>query len=137
MWHYKSKSFQSDDIPADAVGFVYLLTHKETGLKYIGKKNFYSKRKLPPLKGKKRKRTVIKESDWYEYTGSNGWTSEQAPEDFHREILHICNSAGVLSYMEVVEQIDRRVLIDDTYLNGIIQCRINASHLKSKSFDDA
>ena len=51
-------------------GFVYLITNIKTGKKYIGKKFFWSKRTLKPLKGKKTKRRVTKESDWKNYYGS-------------------------------------------------------------------
>jgi hypothetical protein len=64
-WIYKDEPFTSEDI-GDYIGFVYLLTDPD-GKKYIGKKLFVSRRKLPPLKGKTRKRTVIKESDWKTY----------------------------------------------------------------------
>jgi len=62
MWYYEGEEFTSEMIE-DYVGFVYLITDLTNGKKYVGKKLFVSKRKLPPLKGKTRKRTVIKESD--------------------------------------------------------------------------
>ena len=68
-WIYLDEPFTSEDI-GDYIGFVYLLTDPN-GKKYVGKKLFVSKRKLPPLKGKSRKRTVVKESDWKTYYGSN------------------------------------------------------------------
>ena len=55
----------------DYIGFVYMVTDKETGMKYIGKKGFFSKVTKPPLKGKKRKRRSLKESDWKKYCGSS------------------------------------------------------------------
>ena len=59
-WKYKGNAFTSEDI-GDYVGFVYIVTDNTNGMKYIGKKNFYSKTKLKPLKGQKRKRTKISE----------------------------------------------------------------------------
>ena len=52
-------------------GFVYLIT-RLNALEgepkfYIGCKKLKSKRKLPPLKGAKRKRTVVKKSDYETY----------------------------------------------------------------------
>ena len=38
------------------VGFVYCITDLTNNKKYIGKKTFWSTRRLKPLKGKKRKR---------------------------------------------------------------------------------
>ena len=67
-WKYKNKLFESEDI-GDYVGFVYIITDLSNNKKYIGKKNFWSTRRLPPLKGKSRRRTVKKESDWKDYFG--------------------------------------------------------------------
>ena len=45
-----------------------MITNKDTNEFYIGKKSLYSHRTLPPLKGYKRKRKVIKESKWEKIT---------------------------------------------------------------------
>jgi len=60
-WHYNGKPFTSEMIE-DNLGFVYIVTDKRNGKDYIGKKGLVSKRKLPPLKGKKRKRIKIVET---------------------------------------------------------------------------
>ena len=52
-------------------------------------------------------------------------------DNFHREILHLCDTKGVMSYLEAKEQFDRNVLLDDSYYNGIIQCKIHRSHVKN------
>jgi len=134
MWYYRDKEFTAEMI-GDSIGFVYIITNKNNDMKYIGKKFFWSTRKLPPLKGKSRKRTKIVESDWRDYHGSSEEVKrllvEQGSDIFEREILHLCKSKGELSYIELLEQIERRVLLDDTYYNGIINVRINKSHLKS------
>ncbi|MCH9665901.1 MAG: hypothetical protein K0U41_08670, partial [Gammaproteobacteria bacterium] len=52
-WNYNGTDFT--EAPDNAEGFVYLMENNVTGLKYIGKKNFYSHFKRPPLKGYKRK----------------------------------------------------------------------------------
>ena len=54
---------------------------------------------------------------------------ERGRESFHREILHLCNSKGELSYLEAKEQFDRDVLLSDEYYNGIINCRVNRKHV--------
>ena len=134
MWYYQNKEFTSEDI-GDYIGFVYCITDLSNNKKYIGKKLFVSKRKLPPLKGKTRKRTVIKESDWQDYFGSsdlvNSLVEEHGRENFKREILHLCKTKGELSYLELKEQMDREVLLNDDYYNNIIQVRIHGSHVKS------
>ena len=130
-WTYKDKPFTSEDI-GDYIGFVYLLTDPK-GKKYVGKKLFVSKRKLPPLKGKTRRRTKISESDWKNYYGSSEEVQNLIESDIHfkREILRLCKTKGELSYMELVEQIERKVLLKNDYYNGIIQVKIHASHVRN------
>jgi hypothetical protein len=134
MWYYGDKEFTSEMI-GDYIGFVYVITDRRNNKKYVGKKLFTSKRRLPPLKGKTRKRTVLKESDWMQYYGSSdevkALVEELGPDNFHREILHLCESKGVMSYLEAKEQFDRNVLLSDDYYNGIINCKIHRSHVKS------
>ena len=134
MWIYKGEEFTSDMI-GDYVGFVYCLTDTENGKKYIGKKKFTRKITRPPLKGKKRRRRSAVESDWQTYYGSSPETKALVEEcggsRFDREILHLCGTLGVMSYMELKEQIDREVLLSDEYYNGIIQARIHHSHVKT------
>ena len=134
MWLYNGKEFTSEMI-GDNVGFVYVITNNTDGKMYIGKKQFHSKTKLPPLKGKKRKRIVIKESDWMSYYGSSELVKElvesQGCDAFKREILHLCTSKGEMSYLELIEQVERKVLLSDDYYNSIIQVRIHRSHVKN------
>jgi hypothetical protein len=133
MWLYNGKEFTSEMIE-DNVGFVYVLTDKSNNKKYVGKKIFVSKRRLPPLKGKTRKRTKIVESDWQTYYGSSEEVKQivedLGEENFHREILHLCKSKGELSYLELKEQMEREVLLSDEYYNGIVQVKIHRSHVK-------
>lgn len=133
MWTYQNKEFTTDDI-GDFVGFVYIITDLTNNKKYVGKKLFQSKRRLPPLKGKTRRRTKIVESDWMDYFGSSDEVKElvesQGRDSFKREILHLCNSKGEMSYLEAKEQFDREVLLRDDYYNGIINCKIHRTHVK-------
>jgi hypothetical protein len=137
MWKYCGAPFEPDEEYLEQfVGFVYLITELDTGKMYVGKKNFWSTRKLPPLKGQKRKRTVRRQSDWRDYFGSNetlkNLVEEKGGDKYEREILKLCKSKGDLSYEELLEQVRRDVLRDDKYYNGIIQVRISSSHLRSE-----
>jgi len=132
MWSYRNGEFSSEMI-GEYVGFVYVITDLVNRKKYVGKKLFKSTRRLAPLKGKTRKRKVTKESDWQDYFGSSEevkmLVEERGRESFYREILHLCNSKGELSYLEAKEQFDRDVLLSDEYYNGIINCRVNRKHV--------
>jgi len=143
-WYYKGEVF---DPPEEELkpyaAFVYVITDKSTNKKYVGKKFFWKKKTLPPLKGKKNKRRSQVLSDWKEYYGSSDLVKElkeeHGPENFHREILHLCKTRGEAGFLEAKEQFDRNVLLDDSYYNGIINCRVHQSHvahLKEKKDDD-
>ncbi|HRO65865.1 MAG TPA: hypothetical protein PKU78_06585 [Candidatus Dojkabacteria bacterium] len=113
-------------------GFVYLITRTNAlpGERrfYIGCKQFQSKTKRPPLKGYKRKRTIIKESNYKSYYGSsNELLSEidlHGKQNFKREVLHLATCKWELKYLEMLEQVNRKVLFDDSYFNGIVNLRI-------------
>lgn len=87
-WTYKNESFEPTEeeiIENGWYGFVYEI-RLANGKKYIGRKYFFSLRTLPPLKGKKRKRRVKKESNWRIYTSSSNDVTE---------LIQKCNSCGV------------------------------------------
>ena len=131
MWYYENKLY--DEAPKDYAGFVYLITDVATNKKYIGKKLFWNTRKLKPLKGKTRRRTQIVESNWQNYYGSNEELQQLVEtshaERFEREILHLCEKKGIMSYLEAREQFDRNVLLSDDYYNNFIGCKIHSKHV--------
>lgn len=118
-------------IDSDTFGFIYEITNKITNKKYIGKKQCISKIKKKPLKGKKRKRIEFKESDWKFYTSSSTELNEDikkyGKENFVFKILRTCSSKWALAYFEIKEQIDKNVLFDENYYNGIINVRIGSA----------
>ena len=129
MWTHKGKLIET--LPDDCEGFVYLITNLTNDKKYVGKKLARFKVTRPPLKGKKNKRRSSKESDWKTYWGSsdhlNADVVSLGEDNFTREILHYCQSRGMLSYLEAKEQFDREVLLSDEYYNGIINVRVGSS----------
>ena len=135
-WIYDGKPFTPADVPEGAYSFVYLISSKDGSSKYIGKKLFWFKgKKTITLKnGKKRRKTILKESDWTSYYGSSEQFTEEVnrlgADSYDREILHICNSKAEASYMEAYEQFRRGVLFDPCYANRWIMVRVRAEHLK-------
>jgi len=134
-WYYQNKPLEpSEEMLSDYIGFVYIITEKDTNMKYVGKKLFHRSKTLPVTKTRKRKKKTLVESDWQDYYGSSTRVKEnlktKGSESYYREILRLCKSKGECSYYEAKEQFDREVLLREDYYNGIINCRINASHLK-------
>ena len=120
QWLWEGNHIKDEEVPESAVGFIYMIEHIPTGKYYIGKKNLWAKRTLPPLKGTKRKRKVIKESDWKSYMSSNQWIKEEASVDvtaFKKKILQFCYSAKSLTYYELYWQMKYNVLADENSLN--------------------
>ena len=131
QWTYQGKEI--DQLPEGCEAFVYLITNLTNNKKYIGKKLAKFKTTKPPLKGKKNKRRSTKESDWRDYWGSsdrlNADVELLGKENFTREIIHICPSRGIASYLEAREQFERKVLETDEYYNGIINVRVGGSQI--------
>jgi hypothetical protein len=114
-WLYKGKVINSiEEMPQGTFGFIYITTHKPSGVSYIGKKSLYhnvkrklTKKELAEQTGRGRKPTtqvVQKESDWKTYYGSAKPILEILKEgkhdEFTREILQIVNNKKLLTYYE-------------------------------------
>jgi hypothetical protein len=123
--------FESEvKVEENMFGFIYEITNKFNGKKYIGKKQCIRKIKRKPLKGKLRNRINFKESDWKTYTSSSNELNEDikkhGKQNFEFRILRVCGSKWELGYEEIKEQINRNVLLREDYYNGIINVRIGA-----------
>jgi hypothetical protein len=135
MWLYNNKEILTlDDIPEGVVGFIYLIIDLPTTHYYIGKKNLYSFRTLPPLKGYKRKRKVTKESNWLTYQSSNdtvkAWVSP------YKEVLQWCYSKKELTYREIEAIIRFQGLEDPMCLNDNLLGKFFSSDLIKPTNND-
>lgn len=118
--------------PENHFGFIYKVTHKETGKYYLGKKQYW---KLRPKAKRKHKTPNTKleslhfhanfiESDWKTYTTSarnkefKKYISSN-PNSYVWEILINCKSKAIMSFMETVCILKQSTfLTDDGCYNG-------------------
>lgn len=124
MWYFNGKLFEEVDKKYE--GFVYLITNLDSGMKYIGKKHFWERRKNP-----KTGRRQTKESDWRNYFGSCDSLIQDVKilgkDKFKKEILYLCPHKKSMSYYETYEQFKRNVLLDETYYNTNIEGKFYSS----------
>lgn len=131
-WTHNDLPVTDEDVKG-YVGFCYIITNTTDGRMYFGKKKLTRKKTRPPLKGKKRKRKEIVESDWRDYYGS----SEDLLKDvellgkdkFTRQILRFCKTLGECSYFEAKYIFEYDAIVSESFYNHWVSCRIRSSHL--------
>jgi len=140
MWFYKDRVIESiEDMPEGTFGFIYEVHHIPTGRKYIGKKVLEFNRTLPPLKGTKRKRKVVKESDWKTYYGSHkeikDLIKENKQDEFRREILMYVPSKKLLTYYETKFLFIKEVLEPNgnSYINDNILAKFYRKDFRNEA----
>lgn len=144
-WTYQGRIFNDlKDFPEDTYGFIYEVTHKPTGQKYIGKKVLFFERNkilgvkaLEALKEERKaqgiggrtplKQKVITESDWKTYYGSHPSIiklvkeSTDLREDFNKKILDLVPNKKLLTYFECKHLFINEVLENrSNYINDNI-----------------
>lgn len=139
-WFYKNQMVLA--LPQDCVGFVYIITNLTNNRRYIGKKLAkFAKTtyKMHTQKNGKRVRKKIRshiDSDWQQYWGSSKELSADIARlstlSFRREIIHLCNSKAICSYLEAKEQFAHKVLESNDWYNGQISLRVHGSHIFGK-----
>lgn len=125
-WMYKGKEVASlNDVPKKAVGFIYLITQKSTGKKYIGKK-LLTKSSRKTVAGKVKKTRA--ESDWKDYWSSSptlkDYIKEHGTDDFTREILVFATSKGSMVYCEEFALYMVGALESDSWFNENIRAKV-------------
>ena len=120
-------------------GFVYRITHKETGRSYIGKKSYWS-RTTKKVEGRKNRKRFLNESDWKKYTSSEPDLKQQVrdegPDNFIFEILRHCRDKRELTYYETYYQFKENVLLEKLengeykYYNSNILGKFFRGHFK-------
>lgn len=141
-WIYQNNEIT--EIDPKFLGFIYIITELTTCKKYIGKKKFWFKKtsqKTVKLKNGNKKVKKIRSlvpSDWREYYGSSDALliaiEFNGVENYHREIIRLCESETDLSYEEAKLQFETDCLRKpDEYFNSWIMCRVRRSNLISKN----
>jgi hypothetical protein len=131
-WLYKNQPFTVDQAEG-YYGFIYLITNKLDGKKYVGRK-YLTRAATKQVNGKKKK--IRKESDWQNYWSSSDLLKEQVKtlgeENFTREILYLCKTRSECNYMETREIFIRDALLKEEYINSWVSCKIHKAHVFDK-----
>lgn len=140
MWYYNKNAF--DETPEEYQGFVYRITEKDTGMKYIGKKFFWKPKVLPKNSKRKRRVRTRVDSDWRTYFGSSKevqqLVEEKGEDNYYREILKLCKTKGQCSYYEMKFQFEYDVLLKpEEYYNAFIGGKIHRKHILGVHDDES
>lgn len=132
-WLYKGKVLEEDDIPPKAAGFIYLITHKATGRRYIGRKLLTRAHRRQ--KNKKIIRSRV-ESDWREYWSSSpellAAIEAEGTDNFVREVLMFAPTKGLMNYLEERFQYTLGVLESEDWYNTNIRAKMFGRNILGK-----
>ena len=130
-WIFNARPISEDDIPSNAVGFIYVI-HLPDGRRYLGKK-LLTKAAYKQVNGKRKK--CRKPSDWENY-----WSSSQdllalvdaGTDGYTREIIMFCQNKTLLNYAETTLQHRLKVLETDDWLNRNISMKFFKRNIQGK-----
>jgi hypothetical protein len=137
-WKYNNNCIESiSDLPEGTIGFVYEIIYA-SGMRYIGRKNIYSKVTSPLLKSglkrtpetckdyvssiirpRKKKEEIVKYSNWLVYNGSSKLVPEY-DEPVQKTIIDCCRDKNCISYLEEKLLFAVDAAVSDKYYNKSI-----------------
>lgn len=126
-WGHWTPPNGHDFIPENVLGFLYKITDKNSKKYYVGIKQISKRIKRKPLKGKKRNRIHVSESDWKTYCGSSGEISEEVRKNesnYSFEILSFHSTKTLLKYSEAEYLIRNNCLFDSNCYNQMFNYRL-------------
>lgn len=137
-WKYKGRTVHRR--PKGKFGFIYVITHNQSGLKYIGMKQFHSTRRIK-VAGKVRRKVVTKESDWKTYNSSSKTLQDMiktmGESEFSYEIICYADTKGQMTYLEENFQHKCDAILNDNFLNDSIGHRRYMSLKRTQSLFDS
>ena len=137
-WLFDDKVLTDDEIPENAIAFLYIITHIETSRWYIGRKNIFRKvsKNVKLKNGKLRKKRSLVESDWIKYWSSSeflkDWVKQEGEEKFKREILIFVETASATIYGEEALLYMTGAMFDPLCINGHIRTKIMKKWFEKK-----
>lgn len=132
-WLYQGKELVDSDIPPKSGGFIYLITHKKSGKRYLGRKL------LTKASRRQKNKKIIKtrvESDWRTYWSSSPELQEEVDrlgeDQYTREILIFAKMRGELNYLEERFLYSLGVLEKDGWYNSNIRSKMYRRNVYGK-----
>ena len=124
-WFYKDKIINDEDIPLNSIGFLYRITHIDSGRWYLGKK-LLTAASTKTVSGKKKKIRV--DSKWRNYWSSSpellAHVAEVGKDKFKREILLFVETKSQLLYAEEMLLYKTHAILESNCYNSNIRSKV-------------